>query len=107
MRKVVKNKERIEHILSAINDVEEFTANVNIEKFAKSKLLFYAVVKYIEIIGEASYMLTEEFKLSHSNIPWQIMEKMRHTMSPKEVWETAQEDLPILKKQLTDLLKEI
>ena len=42
------------------------------------------------------------------------MEKMRHvlvhgyyTISPKKVWETVQEDLPILKKQLTDLLKEI
>ena len=76
--------------------------------------MFYAVVKNIEIIGEASYMLTKEFKLSHSNIPWQIMEKMRHvfvhgyyTISPKKVWETVQEDLPILKKQLTDLLKEI
>ena len=107
MREAVKDKGRIEHMLFAINNVEEFTVNVNAEEFVESKILFYAVVKNIEIIGEASYMLTKEFKLSHSNIPWQIMEKMRHTMSPKEVWETAQEDLPILKKQLTDLLKEI
>lgn len=114
MREAVKDKGRIEHMLSAISNVEEFTTNVNAEEFVESKLLFYAVVKNIEIIGEASYMLTKEFKLSHSNIPWQIMEKMRHvlvhgyyTISPKKVWETVQEDLPILRKQLTDLLKEI
>ena len=101
-------------MLFAINNVEEFTVNVNAEEFVESKILFYAVVKNIEIIGEASYMLTKEFKISHNNIPWQIMEKMRHvlvhgyyTISPKKVWETVQEDLPILKKQLTDLLKEI
>jgi uncharacterized protein with HEPN domain len=114
MREAVKDKGRIEHMLFAINNVEEFTANISEEEFAESKILFYAVVKNIEIIGEASYMLTKEFKLSHSNIPWQIMEKMRHvlvhgyyTISPKKVWETVQEDLPVLKHQLTNLLAEI
>ena len=93
MREAVKDRGRIEHMLSAINNVEEFTTNVNAEEFVESKLLFYAVVKNIEIIGEASYMLTKEFKQSYSNIPWQIMEKMRHvlvhgyyTISPKKVW---------------------
>jgi uncharacterized protein with HEPN domain len=114
MREAVKDRGRIEHMLFAINNVEEFTANISEEEFAESKILFYAVVKNIEIIGEASYMLTKEFKQSHSNIPWQIMEKMRHvlvhgyyTIFPKKVWETVQEDLPILKLQLTNLLAEI
>lgn len=114
MRETVKDRGRIEHMLFAINNVEEFTANLSVEEFEQSKILFYAVVKNIEIIGEASYMLTKDFKLSHQFIPWQVIEKMRHvlvhgyyTISPKKVWTTVQEDLPVLKNQLVELLAKI
>ena len=76
-------------------------------------LLFFAVVKNIEIVGEATYMLTKEYKQSHSSIPWLVIEKMRHvlvhgyyTISPEKVWDTVHEDLPVLKQQLIALLEE-
>jgi uncharacterized protein with HEPN domain len=101
-------------MLAAIANVEEFTNGVNAEEFVNSKVLFFAVVKNIEIVGEATYMLTKEFKESHQSIPWLVIEKMRHvlvhgyyTISPEKVWETVQEDLPVLKKQLIDLLAEM
>ena len=57
--------------------------------------------------------MREEFKQSHQSIPWLVIEKMRHvlvhgyyTVSPEKVWETVQEDLPVLKKQIQLLLKE-
>ena len=114
MREAVRDKGRIEHMLSAIGNVEEFTKDVTVEDFVKSKILFYAVVKNIEIVGEATYMLTQEFKDTHKYIPWLVIEKMRHvlvhgyyTISPEKVWETVQDDLPILKKQLSALLAEM
>ncbi len=114
MRETLRDKGRVEHMLFAINNVEEFTNDVNEETFEVNKMLFYAVVKNIEIIGEASYMLTKDFKMTHNHIPWQIIEKMRHvlvhgyyTISPNKVWQTVQEDLPVLKQQLTDLLNKI
>ena len=114
MRETVRDKGRIEHMLTAIANVEEFTNGVNAEEFVNSKVLFFAVVKNIEIVGEATYMLTKEFKESHQSIPWLVIEKMRHvlvhgyyTISPEKVWETVQEDLPVLKKQLIDLLAEM
>lgn len=77
-----------------------------------SKILFFAVVKNIEIVGEATYMLTKAFKGSHSTIPWQIIEKMRHvlvhgyyTITPEKIWETVQEDLPVLKEQILEILQ--
>jgi uncharacterized protein with HEPN domain len=101
-------------MLAAIANVEEFTNGVNAEEFVNSKVLFFAVVKNIEIVGEATYMLTKEFKESHQSIPWLVIEKMRHvlvhgyyTISPEKVWETVQEDLPVLKKKLVDLLAEM
>ena len=114
MRETVRDKGRIEHMLTAIANVEEFTNGVSAEEFVNSKVLFFAVVKNIEIVGEATYMLTKEFRESHQSIPWLVIEKMRHvlvhgyyTISPEKVWETVQEDLPVLKKQLTDLLAEM
>ena len=111
MREVIRDKGRIEHMLSAIDNVEEFTKDITIDDFVNSKIIFYAVVKNIEMVGEATYMLTNEFKDSHPSIPWQIIEKMRHvlvhgyyTISPEKVWETVQNDLPILKEQLLELL---
>ena len=53
MREVIKDKGRLEHMLAAINNVEEFTQGISHDDFIKSKVLFFAVVKNIEIIGEA------------------------------------------------------
>ena len=114
MRETVRDKGRIEHMLAAIANVEEFTNGISTEEFVNSKILFYAVVKNIEIVGEATYMLTKEFRDAHQSIPWLVIEKMRHvlvhgyyTISPEKVWETVLEDLPVLKQQLVDLLAEI
>ena len=112
MREVIKDRGRLEHMLSAIENVEEFTQGATLDDFMHSKILFFAVVKNIEIVGEATYMLTKAFKQSHSTIPWQIIEKMRHvlvhgyyTITPEKVWETVQEDLPVLKEQILVLLQ--
>ena len=114
MREVIKDKGRLEHMLAAINNVEEFTQGISHDDFIKSKVLFFAVVKNIEIIGEATYMLTKEFRDAHNSIPWRVIEKMRHvlvhgyyTISPDKVWETVQADLPILKKQLVALMEKL
>jgi uncharacterized protein with HEPN domain len=114
MREAVRDKGRIEHMLAAIANVEEFTNGVSAEEFVNSKVLFFAVVKNIEIVGEATYMLTKEFRESHQSIPWLVIEKMCHvlvhgdyTVSPEKVWKTVQEDLPVLKKQLANLLAEM
>ena len=113
MREIIKDRGRLEHMLAAIANVEEFTKGITLDDFVKSKVLFFAVVKNIEIVGEATYMLTKEFKQSHTSIPWLVIEKMRHvlvhgyyTVSPEKVWETVQNDLPILKKQIESLLIE-
>lgn len=113
MREAIKDRGRLEHMLSAIDNVEEFTKDISLDDFVKSKVLFFAVVKNIEIVGEATYMLTKEYKQSHQSVPWLVIEKMRHvlvhgyyTISPEKVWETVQEDIPLLKEQIIALLNE-
>ena len=104
MREEVRDRGRLEHMLTAIGNVEEFTKDVSKESFVNSKLLFFAVVKNIEIVGEATYMLTKEYKQSHPSIPWLVIEKMRHVLvhgyykiKPSQLWGTIEKDIPELK----------
>lgn len=54
MREQVRDKGRLEHILQAIGRVFEFSNGVKREDFQKDSILYFAIVKNIEIIGEAS-----------------------------------------------------
>lgn len=90
------------------------TDGITYEDFAKDKIRYFAVMKNIEVVGEAAYMLTKEFIASHPELPWQQIIGMRHvlvhgyaTVSPKRLWQTAVDDIPALKKQVELYLNDI
>ena len=75
------------------------------------KLRYFAVVKNVEIIGEAAYMLSLEFKDAHSEIPWKDIIRMRHilvhgyaSILPEILWQTALEEVPRLKNQIEEIM---
>ncbi len=70
MRERINDRGRLEHILSAIANVNEFLVGYDYERFINDKILYYAVVKNVEIVGEAAYMLSLEFKEEHPATPW-------------------------------------
>lgn len=114
MREKPRDSSRLRHILHAIVKVEEFIEGKTSEDMQFDSLLYYGVVKNIEIIGEASYMLTEEFKEKHPSTPWRQIIGMRHYMvhgyycvDKNEVWIAATRDLPKLKGQIIDYLREV
>ena len=107
MREPLKDKGRLEHILSSIERIERFTAGMTFEDLRKDEVTYYAVVKCIEIIGEASYMLTYEFQEQHPQTAWRDIIAMRHVLvhgyyqvSTKQVWKVVNEDIPPLKDQV-------
>ncbi len=78
------------------------------------KLRYFAVVKNVEIIGEAAFMLSREFKEKHSQMPWNDIIRMRHvlvhgyaTILPELLWQTALVDVPILKKQVEAIVNSL
>ena len=114
MRERVRDKGRLEHILQAIDKVFEFSSGVKREDFQKDSVLYFAIVKNIEIIGEASYMLSLEFKDSHPDTDWQVIIAMRHFLvhgyyqvDPEEVWNVIEQDLQPLKDQILEYIKEL
>ena len=109
MREKAKDKGRLEHILAAIERVERFMDGKTYDDLRQNEEKHYAVVKCIEIVGEASYMLTDEFREFHPQTPWRDIIAMRHVLvhgyyqvSVKQVWKVITEDLPALKTQIAE-----
>ena len=103
MREPERDPGRIQDILTAAANVSEFAAGLDFEQFCSDKLHYFAILKNVEIIGEASYMISESFKASHPEIPWKEIIRMRHVLVhgyavvlPEILWETVQVDIPSL-----------
>lgn len=114
MRDKLKDKGRLEHILEAIEGIEEFHAQYSSDDIRKNKLVFYGFSKFVEVIGEAVYMLSAEFRDSHADVNWRQIERMRHvlvhgyyTIDPESLWETIEVDIPELRPWIEKYLSDI
>ena len=114
MREHSRDKERLEHILDAISVIENGLATYSKEELLNNRLLYYGLVKQIEIIGEAANMLTHEFRETHTEVDWRPIVAMRNVLvhgyyntSPLFVWETYTNDLPFLKMQVEKYIAEL
>lgn len=101
----------ITHILDSIKLIEQYTKKVSWEKFEYAWPIVDAVVRRVEIIGEAANKISKELKNKHKEIPWIDIVGMRNFLiheyfdvDAKEVWRTVKSDLPELKKKIKKLL---
>ena len=113
MRERIKDKGRLEHILNAIDIILANKSRFTLEQIEVDPIVFYGFVKQIEIIGEAVYMLTKEFRGSHPELDWETIENMRHVLvhgyykiKPDRVWATVQTDIPALRPYIVKYLQE-
>ena len=114
MRESIRDLGRLQHMLEHIDRAEQFAEGKTLADLENDAMLRYAVVKCIEIIGEAAYMLTIEFRDSHPLTPWNVIVKMRHVMvhgyyaiQMPIVFDILQNDLPVLKPQIEAYIKEL
>jgi len=101
----------LQHILDAIHRIETYTCGLSKEKYLQDGLLQDGVVRQLEIIGEASTNLSEEFQEKHSEIPWGQIISLRNRIvhayfdiNLDITWDIAQGDIPELKKQIESIL---
>jgi uncharacterized protein with HEPN domain len=104
----------IHDILEAIMDIGDFTHGVAYDQFAADKKTVNAVIKSLEIIGEAVNCLPEELLRTYPDVPWSKYVGMRNRIthayfgvSLQIVWETIQEDLPVLKQAVEKIKMEL
>ena len=102
----------IEHIKDAIEKIEMFMKGISKENFHKNIQLQDALVRRIEIIGEAVKNLPKNFKDDHLDIPWIKIAGMRDKLTHNYfgvdleiVWKTVNKDIPILKKYIQSTLE--
>lgn len=98
---------RIDDIVEAIGKIERYTHRMDYESWRNDEKTIDAVVKNLEVIGEAASHLPVEIQEKFSDLPWSMMKKMRNILAHEYfgidleiIWNTIQKDLPILKKKL-------
>lgn len=114
MREKIRDKGRLEHILSSINIIIDNKGRYAYDQVVNDPILFYGFVKHVEIIGEAVYMLSKEFRSSHPEVEWDVIEGMRHVLvhgyykiRPQQLWNTVEVDIPQLKPYIEKCLDEM
>lgn len=100
----------LRHILESIDAIGRHAAGQTLDTFLNSLKDQDAVIRRLEIIGEAVKNLPEGFKHAHPEVPWTKIAGMRNVLIHEyfvvdipAVWGTVQDDLPTLKKQLEGL----
>ncbi|GHT15962.1 DUF86 domain-containing protein [Bacteroidia bacterium] len=113
MREELRDRGRLQHMQEAIGNAFEFTNGLTFENYCTNKVLHFAVVKVLEIVGEAAYMLSKQFKAQHPEVEWHKIIAMRHVMvhgyyqiEDEEVWAIIHNDLPPLQLQINELLSQ-
>jgi uncharacterized protein with HEPN domain len=101
----------INDIVDSVHAVEEFVRGMTFEDFASDRKTIYAVIRAMEVMGEAAKKIPEAVRSAHPAIPWKqmagIRDKLIHEYFGVELdvlWKTIQEDLPSLKTAIEDLV---
>lgn len=101
-------------VQDSIRRIEEFTKGYTLSRFADDEKTQLAVVKSLEIIGEAVKKIPVTLKKKHPDIPWRKVAGMRdklvheyYGINIKVVWRTITEDIPPLKPAIADILKNL
>lgn len=98
----------LSHILDAITQIEIYTAGLSYDQFSQTRLVQDGVIRQLEIIGEASRNLSDDFRDQHSELPWPQIIGLRNRLIHAYfevnlgiVWDIVQNDLPPLKQKVT------
>lgn len=101
----------LKDILDSIIKGLSFIKDMNYEDFENDDKTQYALIRCIEIIGEASKKIPAKFKNEHYEIPWREISGMRDKLihdyfgvNVEVIWETAKKDLPDLKNKLQNII---
>ncbi len=107
------SKERLKDILEAIAKIERYAAQGR-EVFEQDELVQVWILHHIQLIGEAASQLGRAFHEAYPQLPWAQIVAMRNILVHEyfgvdlnEVWQTVEQDLPYLKQQIEDLLKQL
>jgi uncharacterized protein with HEPN domain len=102
----------LEHILLSITKIKEYTKDLYKTDFDSNELVQDAVIRNIEIIGEATKKISKELKSKYKEIPWREMSGMRDKLihdymgiDVDVVWKTLTDDIPLIETLINKIYK--
>jgi uncharacterized protein with HEPN domain len=102
----------LKDILNAVESIETFMAGMDFEAFRTDDKTASAVIRKLEVIGEAVKQLPEEVRQRYPDIPWKQVAGMRDKLihfyfgvDPGLIWQTVNNRLPSLKATIQEMLE--
>ena len=113
MRERARDKGRLEDIVEYSSNVTMLIEGYTLEQLVADKRTYFSVMKNVEIVGEAAFMLTKAFKKAHPETPWKVVQGMRHVLVhdyanivSETLYDTAVNDMLPLRQQVERYLAE-
>jgi uncharacterized protein with HEPN domain len=104
----------IQDILDCVQKIEEFIGDMKYEDFVRDDKTSSAVVRKLEIIGEATKNVPKDIRQKYKEVPWSDMAKMRDKVihfyfgvDYEIVWKVIKERLPEIKPMISRILKDL
>jgi uncharacterized protein with HEPN domain len=104
----------LKDIIESIEQIEKFTLDKSFDEFVLDDMISSAVIRKLEIIGEASKNISEHIRMKYNILPWSDMAKMRDKLihayfgvDYEVIWKVIKERLPRIKQQLREIMNEL
>ena len=101
----------LEDIIEAIRKIHFFITDLSLQTFSSDIKTFDAVIRNLEIIGEATKRVPEEIRLRYPDVEWKRIAGLRDILAheyfgvdPEIIWDIIQNKLPVLEKQIMQML---
>ncbi len=107
-------KDYIVDILTSIQEIEEFIGGMDFGEFVKDRKTINAVIRSLEVMGEAAKKIPFQIRNKYPDIPWKYIAGMRdkliheyHGVDLEIVWEVIKKEIPPLKPKFEKISKEL
>ena len=91
----------------------DFSAGLNFQDFSRDEKTIYAVIRAVEVVGEAAANIPEDIRSQYAEIPWREIKGMRNKLvhqyfgiNMEVVWQTIQEDLPMIINMIDTVIEQ-